>query len=124
MNILDSNIIIYSGQPEYAYLRPLIFDKQSCVSKITELEVLGFHRLNDEEKEYFIGCFQLLNLLEINSHIIDSAIDLRQQRKMSLGNAIIASTALCHNATVLTRNVNDFLKITGLNVINPIKSKD
>ena len=124
MNILDSNIIIYSSQPEYAYLRPLIFDKQNCVSKITLLEVLGFHRLNEQEREYFKGCFLFLKQLEMNDLIIDKAIKLRQQRKMSLGDAIIAATALYHNATVFTRNVDDFLKIESLNVINPIKAED
>jgi predicted nucleic acid-binding protein len=121
MNILDSNIIIYSGQPEYAYLRELIFDKQNAVSKITHLEVLGFHRLNDTEKDYFTACFQFLKIIDINNIIIDEAIILRQQRKMSVGDAIIAATALNYQATVFTRNVDDFLKIADLKVINPIR---
>lgn len=120
MNILDSNIIIYSSQPEYAYLRELIFDKQNAVSKITHLEVLGFHRLNDTEKDYFTACFQFLKTIDISNKMIDEAIILRQQRKMSVGDAIIAATALNYQATVFTRNVDDFLKIAGLKVINPI----
>lgn len=121
MNLLDSNILIYSAQPEYAYLRSLIFDKNSAVSKITKLEVLGFHRLNAAEKEYFTACFQFLRLIDINDSIISNAIALRQQRKRALGDAIIAATALCHNATVLTRNIDDFLDILGIKVLNPIK---
>jgi hypothetical protein len=121
MNILDSNIIIYSSQPEYAYLRELIFDKQNAVSKITHLEVLGFHRLNDTEKDYFTACFQFLKTIDISNKMIDEAIILRQQRKMSVGDAIIAATALNYQATVFTRNVDDFLKIAGLKVINPIR---
>lgn len=121
MNLLDSNILIYSAQPEYAYLRPLIFDKNSAVSKITPLEVLGFHRLDAVEKEYFTACFQFLKLIDINDSIINNAIALRQQRKRSLGDAIIAATALHFHATVLTRNVDDFSNIVGINVLNPIK---
>ncbi len=121
MNILDSNIIIYSGQPEYAYLRELIFDKQNAVSKITHLEVLGFHRLNDTEKDYFTACFQFLKAIDISNKMIDEAIILRQQRKMSVGDAVIAATALNYQATVFTRNVDDFLKIADLKVINPIR---
>ena len=124
MNLLDSNIIIYSAQPEYAYLRSLIFDKNSAVSKITQLEVLGFHRLNTSEKEYFTACFHFLKCYEISDSIINHAIALRQQRKRSLGDAIIAATALHFNATVLTRNVEDFLDISGINVLNPIKIGD
>jgi predicted nucleic acid-binding protein len=121
MNILDSNIIIYSSQPEYAYLRELIFDKQNAISKITQLEVLGFHRLNDTEKDYFTACFQFLKTIDISNKMIDEAIILRQQRKMSVGDAIIAATALNYQATVFTRNVDDFLKIADLKVINPIR---
>jgi len=120
MKLLDSNILIYSQLTEYAYLRPLIFDNDSAVSKITQLEVLGFHRLDGTAKQYFESCFQLLRLLEINGEIIDKAIDLRQKRKMSLGDAVFAATALCTNATLITRNVTDFADISDLNVINPV----
>jgi len=96
-------------------------DKQNAVSKITHLEVLGFHRLNDTEKDYFTACFQFLKTLDISNKIINEAIILRQERKMSVGDAIIAATALNYQATVFTRNVDDFLKIAGLKVINPIR---
>jgi len=39
---------------------------------------------------------------------------------LSLGDAIIAATALCYNATVLKRNIDDFAVISNLKVINPI----
>ncbi|MFI3219186.1 MAG: hypothetical protein QX189_08700 [Methylococcales bacterium] len=52
MKLLDSNILIYSQQKEYAYLRSLIFDKECCASKITQIEVLGFHRLDDKAVRY------------------------------------------------------------------------
>lgn len=120
MKLLDSNVLIYSQQTQYAYLRRLIFDKESYASKITQLEVLGFHRLDDKAMQYFTSCFQFIKLIDINNTIIDSAIILRQQRKMSLGDAIIAATALLYNATIVTRNVDDFLSIKNLKVINPI----
>lgn len=120
MKLLDSNILIYSGQAEYSYLRSLIFDKESYVSKITQLEVLGFHRLDNKARNYFNSCFHVLQLLAINDSIIDTAINLRSQKKMSLGDAIIAATALCYQATLITQNTQDFLAITNLTVINPI----
>jgi len=48
-------------------------------------------------------------------------ITLRQQRKISLDDAIIAATVLYFGVTVLTRNVEDFLDISGINVFNPLK---
>ncbi|NQZ10542.1 MAG: hypothetical protein HRT35_25595 [Algicola sp.] len=47
--------------------------------------------------------------------------ELRQQRKMSLGDAIIAATALEHHQTVVTHNVKDFEGIEGLKVVDPIR---
>jgi len=48
-------------------------------------------------------------------------ITLRQQRKISLDDAVIAATVLYFGVTVLTRNVEDFLDISGINVFNPLK---
>lgn len=48
---------------------------------------------------------------------IAEAIRLRQQRRRSLGDSIIAATALLHNSPVLTNNVLDFADVDGLQVI-------
>ena len=41
--LLDSNIIIYSAQPEHAQLRELIAENAPAVSALSYLEVLGYH---------------------------------------------------------------------------------
>lgn len=48
------------------------------------------------------------------------AVRLRQLRKLTLGDALIAATALVHDRTLVTRNVQDFNWIPGLNVLNPM----
>ena len=121
MKLIDSNIIIYSAYTDYAYLRPLVTEPSHYVSSISKVEVLGFHDLNKQEKRYFESVFALLNLLEVNSPIIDLAISLRQQRRIKLGDALIASTAIYHNLELITRNVADFTPIEGLSVANPIR---
>ena len=50
--------------------------------------------------------------------MIDRAIVLKQMRKMALGDALIAATALVHRQPLLTKNVSDFDKIIGLTVIS------
>ena len=45
---------------------------------------------------------------------------LRQQRRMSLGDAIIAATAIVHDRILVTHNVQDFLWISELNVLDPL----
>ena len=57
----------------------------------------------------------------LNSFINQVTIRLRQQRKRSLGDAIIAATALIHRLPVVTNNVNDFSTVEGLTII-PLQS--
>lgn len=51
---------------------------------------------------------------------IDRAIALRRSKKMTLGDAIIAATALEYNLTLATHNTKDFLWIDSLTVVDPI----
>jgi toxin FitB len=59
-------------------------------------------------------------VLAVSDVIIDRAVALRQTRKMSLGDALIAATALVHNLPVATANVKDYNWIDELAVVNPL----
>jgi toxin FitB len=117
--IVDSNIIIYSAKPEYIQLARYLQLNQDVVrvSLISTLEVLGFSNLSLKDKLTFEGYFGSVKVLPITETIIAEAIRLRQQRRRSLGDSIIAATALLYNLPVLTNNVGDFTDIDGLQVI-------
>jgi predicted nucleic acid-binding protein len=119
--ILDSNIVIYSIQPNYAKLRNWVFNNNIAVSSITLLEVLGYHNLTNEDKNDFEELFSYTEIYPVSQEIIKQAIDLRQQQKMSLGDAIIAATALFYKQTLATRNTTDFKWIDGLKIVNPLE---
>jgi len=51
--------------------------------------------------------------------VIGKAIQLRQHKKISVGDAIIAATALLYHTVLLTVNVQDFEFFNGLEVENP-----
>ena len=121
MRILDSNLVIYSALSEYAYLRAYLKQPDSYVSDVTRLEVLGFHRLDAPARMYFESVFGALPLIPVDRATITEAIRLRQQRKLSIGDAIVAATALLHQFDLYTRNVTDFDWIPGLTVVNPIR---
>ena len=120
MILLDSNIVIYSAQAAYAYLRPLVNNPDNCVSSFTTLEVLGFPALTHIDKAYFESAFAILDVQDISFPLVQQAIQLRQMRKMSAGDALIAATALQLNYELYTRNISDFNWISGLTVVNPI----
>ena len=119
--LLDSNIIIYSAQPQYPQLRELIAEHLPAVSALSYLEVLGYHLLTDQQRQYFEEFFQVAQVLPISQAVLTQAVALRQQRRMTLGDAIIAGTALVHELTLITRNVGDFRWIAELNLLNPFE---
>jgi len=118
--LLDSNIIIYSYQEEYSYLRKLFSDKTICTSAISRVEVLGYHRLKYEEEKYLSDIFTFIKIIDTSKEIFDKAIELRKQFNLKLGDSIVAATGLTHELTLYTRNLDDFVKIKGLSCINPV----
>lgn len=62
----------------------------------------------------------LCALLSPTDDIIEIAIQLKQSRKMSLGDSVIAATALIHDLELYTHNVSDFAGIEGLRIVDPI----
>ncbi|HTL89428.1 MAG TPA: type II toxin-antitoxin system VapC family toxin [Leptolyngbya sp.] len=119
MTLLDSNIIIYAIQPENAQLRQFIADHSSAVSALSDVEVLGYHRLNEPDRSDLEQFFQIAQVLPISQPVLEQAIAVRQIRRMSLGDSIIAGTALVHHLTLVTRNTDDFQWIEQIRLFNP-----
>jgi predicted nucleic acid-binding protein len=68
--ILDNNIIIYSTKPEYDFLREFIAENSPLVSAVSYVEVLGYHKLADEEKELLEEFFDSTQILPISKEVI------------------------------------------------------
>ena len=95
MKLLDTNILIYSGEADFAsLLLSYVTDEQNIVSIITKVETLGFSRITMAQVSFFESIFELLTIEPISNQVAERAIKLRQQRKMALGDALIAATAL------------------------------
>ena len=120
--LLDSNLLIYSAVEDYEFLRPLVLDNRNSVSIISKVETLGFHKLKAADAVYFNVLFAFVNLLPVTPNIIETAILLRQQRRMTLGDSLIAATALEFKLTLATRNVADFAPIPNLGVYDPFQT--
>ena len=120
MKLLDSNIIIYSYQPQFSFLKPLVVDPTNGVSAISRLEILGFHGIQPSEQTYCTYICQLLQQFPVDDAVLTEAIRLRKQHKMKLADSIVAATALLCQAELYTRNIADFKQVPGLMVVNPI----
>ncbi len=121
MPLLDSNILIYSGEAQFAlHLLPYVTDPANRVSTISIVETLGYHKITPAQTLYFESLFKILQPTPLDNFVILKAVQLRQMKKLSLGDAIIAATALVHGVALISRNTADFSGISGLTVINPI----
>ena len=118
--LIDSNLIIYAAQPEHAALREFISTYAPLVSAVSYVEVLGYHNLGDSQAESLQRFFAATTMLPIDQDVLDQAVRLRQQHKMSLGDALIAAAAVVHRLTLATHNVSDFDWIDGLAIIDPL----
>ena len=123
MKLFDSNLIIYSVSDTYKQLRPLITASDAVVSVITKVEALGYHKLPADDKDYFETLFASIRMLPVTNTIIDKATELRRQKKMSLGDCLIAATALLNGFDLYTNNTDDFIHIPGLTVVNPLSEQ-
>jgi toxin FitB len=114
MILLNSNIVIYAAGPEYKKLREWLRRKPIVISDLTKLEVLGYHLITDVEFAWFTGFFDRIRSIPISSEIIEAAIPLRRSNKMSLGDSVIAATALVHGLELCTNNQKDFETVENL----------
>ena len=117
--LLDTNIVIYACQPGGEWLAPWTENPATSIASVSRVEALGFPGLSDAE-EVAIRQFIAASLsYPLDDDIIERAIDLRQIKRMGTADAIIAATALEYGLPLVTRNVDDFKHLAGLQVIDP-----
>ena len=119
--LLDSSIIIYAALPEYGAPQDFIAKHAPAVSAISRVEVLGYHLLTQQDRSEFEEFFAAATVLPVSDLVISKAIELRPQRKLKLGDALIAGTALAHGLTLVTRDLQDFEWIDGLGLLDPLR---
>jgi predicted nucleic acid-binding protein len=118
--LLDSNIIIYAAQAEQTTLRQFIADHTPAVSVISYIEALGYDRLSEEERQFLERFFQATEVLPVSDAVVQWAVRLRQRRRMTLGDAIVAGTAVEHGRILVTHNTDDFSWIREINLLDPV----
>lgn len=120
MQLIDTNIIIYylDGKPNVLDFFKQ-FQGQIAISMITVAEILSYPY--DEMERAKIERFLKNRFIwfDVTEMVVFKTGRLRGQKKIKTPDAIIASTALCHNLTLVTRNIKDFDHLP-LILVNPI----
>ena len=117
--LLDSNILIYGAEEGEPRLDAILARSDLAVASVSCIETLGYHRLSDTEHHGLEAAIARITVLALEDAVVGRAISLRQERKMGLADAIIAATALVHRLPLVTRNVDDFKHVAGLEIVNP-----
>ena len=113
--LIDTNILIYiiKGNQNVEY-----FAKSEilAISYITEMELFGKFQISEAEKQIIGKVLKKCYIFEMDAQIKQYAINIKQQIKMKLPDAIIAATALKNNITLVTAD-NDFKKVPKLDLV-------
>jgi predicted nucleic acid-binding protein len=95
-----------------------LFNDDFLISIVVKIEVLGYNDIPQKmaAMEEFVSAAILFPL---DDDVSLKTIELRRlYRKLKLGDAIIAATALVNDFTLISRNISDFKQIKGLEVID------
>lgn len=121
MRIIDSNIIIYSANPEFSFLQTYFTGDTYFVASISVIEVLGYHKLDAADKKYSDAIFKIIPIIPLTDSIVHEAVAIRQTYNISVADSIIAATAITTRAELVTRNTEDFQRIKKLKLLNPFE---
>lgn len=118
--LIDSNTIIdffKKSLPENG--RYFLSGIEPLISVISFIEIFANAKVSDEEVKELQNFCDIATVYQVNIEIASVTIEIRKKYKTKLPDALIAATALHYNLVLITRNTADFIKINGLEVINP-----
>ena len=99
-----------------------IFENSFNISTITKIEVLGWHKITENEKDTIEAFLNNAKVFYIDKVIENKAIEIKQSYKMATPDTIIGATALENDLIIVTRNENNFKRLEDIKIYNPFKS--
>lgn len=119
MILCDTNILVefYKNRPHIVGELRYIGHHQLSISSITQAE-LYFGAINKTELQQIVKHLSLLNCIPVTKSVSDQFVILMEKyslsHKLTIPDALIASTALIHKYELYTLNAKDFHFISGL----------
>ena len=120
--LVDSNVIIDFCNGKISDSgRNFLIAIAPEISIVTNIELFATQNISKEEHELLEKFVSITVVHPVTVDLIAATIDIRRNYRLKLPDAIIAATALVFNCVLLSRNISDFGRIVGLQVINPYK---
>lgn len=121
MILLDSNIIIYLRDVRYTEKIAMgLRGKRLYTCNIIMVEVLGYKGLTAADSLGFADLFSTMNNVPFDEAITKQVIAIRKTTNIQLADAIIAATAIVQKLSLWTSNTEDFTRVDGLEIFDPL----
>ena len=121
--LLDSDILIdhlRGYEPARQYLKHFeAGEMQGYLSIITVAELAAGQMRQDDEEAKVRQLLALFTHIDLDFAIAWRGGEIRRQHQTRLADALIAATALSYRLTLVTRNLQHFTPIEGLQVEKP-----
>ncbi len=121
--LLDTNILIYYLNGEASVQS--IFDEiergdaVGFYCPLSWIELLCYPAITEEQANEMRQFLRMLSPVVLTESVLDCAAEIRRNYRVRLADAAIAACALVEGCMLVTRNVDDFSRIDGLNLVNP-----
>ncbi len=106
--ILDTNIIIAYFDGTFGIpsvlTRLIKNDAELFLSVVSLTELLANPKVTKKFQHDVLAALTFVTLLDVNQEVSLAASSLIRQKKMRLGDSLIAATAIVHNGIILTRD--------------------
>ncbi len=89
-------------------------DPSIYISTVTEVELFGYPWITEVEASQIEKILETISIIPLDSRVARMAAKIRQFYKLKTADSVIAATALFTGSVLVTRNIKDFLKVTGL----------
>ena len=112
--LADTNFLIHINQGN-AIVEPFV-GYNYALSFISEIELLGAFSIPKIQKGQFKQLINDCLIIEMNYKIKEKSIDIRNNHKLKIPDAIIATTSIVYNIPLITSD-KDFEKVKELNLV-------
>lgn len=124
--LIDTNIFIYYFNGD-TIVQPIFNevitgDTNGYYSPISWVELLCYSDLSDKEANQMRSSLRLLTCVALSESVLDQAARIRRDHRVALADAVIAACAIEISGILVTRNSQDFQRISNLSLLNPFTS--
>jgi predicted nucleic acid-binding protein len=104
--VLDSNTImdLFNGLIPVESFKQALSDTEQIISVITELELLSFPRISEEQETKIKAFLAEREIVPLTEEIKRKAVEFRRGTNKKLPDSIIAATSIVSNAVLITRD--------------------